>query len=211
MPDSARVHGRTHTHAHTPRNLRSSLERRQDTSEGGTWPERGHRLKSPPCWLCASVSPLGAGHPAPSRCPASPQRHRYSPVPGYPSPALCHRAHPLHPKSTDSGSASARSTPHPTSPIPQPSPGFKRDAATESRSHGTGIWGSVLLRCLRASSWEPEQPREPAPSRARAMVAPGPRPPCHPRDGTALLSATPNPRHEHVPRMAPNSRGTLTS
>lgn len=98
MPDSARVHGRTHTHAHTPRNLRSSLERRQDTSEGGTRPERGHRLKSPPCWLCASVSPLGAGHPAPSRCPASPQRHRYSPVPGYPSPALCRRAPPCTPK-----------------------------------------------------------------------------------------------------------------
>lgn len=58
-------------------------------SEGGTWPERGHRLQSPLCWLCASVSPLVAGHPAPSRWPASPQRHRYSPVMGCPSPALC--------------------------------------------------------------------------------------------------------------------------
>lgn len=90
-------------------------ERGHDTSEGHAWPERGHRLKSLPCWLRASVSPPVTGHPAPSRCPAPPQGH--SPTGRTaPSPAI-HRSPPCTPKSTGSGCALARSIPIPPAPV----------------------------------------------------------------------------------------------
>jgi len=141
------VHACTGAHPHTTRPPPKPRERRWDASRGRHLARETSPAPIPAeLALRASVSPLVAGLPQP--CPP-PQ-------------------HPLHPKSTDSGSASEH--PHPTGPIPLPS----RRALVP---WDWELW-SVQLHCPPASSWEPEQPREPTPSRARAMVAPGPGPPC---------------------------------
>lgn len=141
------------TGAHAPC---GTPERGHDTSEGHTWAERGHRLKSPPCWLRASVSPLVTGHPGPRRCPAPPRGRRHSPVLGCPSP-------PCTPKSTDRGSVLARSIPVSPAPVQ-----WNWELGSVPILQNWELW-SVLLRCPRASS------REPVPSggtRTRATLSP---------------------------------------
>lgn len=200
-----------HTRTHTPHETLGALwsgDRTRQREEPGPREVTG---SNPHCAGSVPQFPhLGLGIPLPAA--ALPLPRGIDTAPCRATPALPSAAEPPPaPQKHRRWLRLGKEHPHPTSPIPQPSPGLKRDAATESRSHGTGSWGSVLLRCPPASSWEPEQPRDLAPSRARAMVAPGPGPPRHPRDGTALLSATPNPPVSMCPGWLLTSKGTLTS
>ena len=150
----ARAH--TRTPPAPPRNLGSGDGTRQ---EGGTWPERRHRLQSPPSWLSVPQFPhlwLGCPSPAPRpNTPCTPKAPtvalpRSIPIP--PAPSRCPLAEPWSHGTGSCGPCSSTAHQHP--------PG-SRSSPESPLPAGPGLWWH--LDQGHPALGHPKPPRKPVP------------------------------------------------